>query len=79
MSDKRYSTTRLGFREWMGQVDMAIDRMTGHQGLTSSDIADFEYRDAYDDEATPNETAREALEAEGIEVEDSDDDADNDN
>lgn len=77
MSDKRHSTTRLGFREWMGQVDMAIDRMTGHQGLTSSDIADFNYHDAYDDEATPSETAREALEAEGIEVEDADE-SDND-
>lgn len=48
------------FRLWMAQVDVLILRKTG---VTSNDLPDFCYRDAFDDGATPNKAAQRAIKA----------------
>ena len=57
-----YVDAREGeFKTWMKKVDLAIDRQTG--GLTSSDLPDYCYRDAFDDGASPNRAASLAIRA----------------
>ena len=53
-----------GFEKWMAAVDKHIDSMLG---LSSRDIADFPYRDAFEAGTTPQEAAKSALEAERFE------------
>lgn len=42
------------FRAWMRRVDAALEARCG---LGSDDLADYAYRDAYDDGAAPTDTA----------------------
>lgn len=53
-------TTVLTYEEWMAQVDSAVGAMAF--GLSVHDLPDFLSRDMFDDGATPEEAAREALE-----------------
>jgi hypothetical protein len=46
------------FDTWMRQVDECIGRRCG---LSSSDLPDWTYRDAFDDGLSPEEAAAEAL------------------
>lgn len=50
------------FKEWMQQLDANMLKLVG---LTSNDIADYEYRDCYGDGLDPIDAAWEALEAAG--------------
>lgn len=54
---------RKSFDEWMKEVDSAMDRICG---LSSADISDFCYRDAYDDRRRAQSVATEALQADGL-------------
>lgn len=48
----------MEFDEWMKQVDKILARMTG--GLTSEDLADYDYQSAFEDGATPTQAAKSA-------------------
>jgi hypothetical protein len=50
------------WERWMEAVDMEVQRLCG---MSADDLADYAYRDAYDDGADPAEVAREALAADG--------------
>lgn len=50
----------MNFKEWMKEVDAQINKLIGF-GLTSDDLADYLYDDAYDDGLTPEEAAIEAI------------------
>jgi hypothetical protein len=54
---------RPSFEQWMARVDREIARSTG---LSYLDLADYGYRDAYDDELSPREVAADVLAAEGF-------------
>jgi hypothetical protein len=54
---------KKSFEQWMKDVDSAMDRICG---LSSNDISDFCYRDAYDDGRKASSVAREALQADGF-------------
>jgi hypothetical protein len=54
-----YSTNRLTFDAWMSAVDDALVRKTG---VSSADLPDWTYRDAYEDGLTPQEAADAAVE-----------------
>jgi len=49
-----------GFEKWMAAVDKHIDSMLG---LSSRDIADFPYRDAFEAGTTPQEAAISSIRA----------------
>lgn len=49
------------FTAWMAKVDAAIARKCA--GLTSSDLPDFMYCDAFEDGATPAQAAKAAIAA----------------
>jgi hypothetical protein len=55
-----YRILRPTFDVWMSEVDAALVRKIG---VSSSDLPDFCYRDAYDEGFTPEEAADEAIEA----------------
>lgn len=57
---------QVNFDEWMKKVDAAINENTGYMGLTSSDLVDFLYYDAYEDGASPEEVAIEAMQNDDI-------------
>lgn len=48
----------MSFEEWMQQVNVHLGALVG---LGHRDIADWRYRDAYDDEVSPREAALSAL------------------
>lgn len=50
---------RLTFAQWMARVNQYM--ATQFYGLTSDDIADWPYRDAYDDGMKPQAAARAAI------------------
>ncbi len=50
------------FSVWMGKVDSALQNEVG---IGISDLADWGYRDAFDDEMPPEEAAAEVLAANG--------------
>jgi hypothetical protein len=54
--------SNLNFEQWMQQVDKYISAKCG--GMTSGDLADYCYADAYDDGASPAKAARAAIKAE---------------
>ena len=49
---------RSTFEDWMAAVNTHIQRRTG---LDRDDLPDWNYRDAYDDDMSPSEAAREAV------------------
>jgi predicted solute-binding protein len=49
----------MTFQEWMAQVDVELSAKVG---LTSSDLEDYCWRDAYDAGATPAEAAKDFFE-----------------
>lgn len=53
----------MTFKEWMTRVD---DALLNAVGVCSSDLIDFAYRDAYDDGCSPNDTAWDVLQDNGI-------------
>jgi Family of unknown function (DUF5419) len=53
------------FEQWMAAVDREIARRAG--GFTSSDLADWQYRDNYDQGASPIDVALDVLEDNGME------------
>lgn len=50
------------FKQWMMAVDVEIVRICG---LTHDDLADYCYRDEYEDDVDPKETAHEVLSQNG--------------
>jgi len=54
------------FNQWMQQVDNKIYNICG---LSYMDLADYPYRDYYDDELSPKEVAIMILEDEGLDFE----------
>lgn len=62
MTDERI-TRNEEFRDWMSEVDVVISRVCG---LTSNDIADWRWRDAFEDGTEPKEAAMEALAEDGF-------------
>jgi len=58
---------KLTYAEWKKKVDAAISAKCG---LTSDDLADYNYADAYADGVSPSSAARKALAAEGFGRED---------
>jgi len=54
---------KLSFDQWMQQIDnIFMDKL----GLSYMDIADWYYRDAYDDGLTPLEAAEEAFNSDDL-------------
>ena len=53
-------TDKLSFDQWMADVDICL---VGVCGVTSSDLPDYCYRDSYDNKESPEDAARDALEA----------------
>ena len=53
---------RQTFSEWMQNVDAALVKKVG---MSSDCLADFCYRDAYDNGERPASVAKQVLEAEG--------------
>ena len=53
----------MSFKQWMKKVDAVLIATCG---LSSHDLADCRYRDWYDDEMSPEEAARMALEYNGF-------------
>jgi hypothetical protein len=53
---------KMTYDEWMQKVDQYISAKCG--GMTSGDLADFCYADAYNDGASPASAARAAIKAE---------------
>lgn len=51
----------VAFDAWMKEVDAIIGRYCG--GLTSAELADYCYLDAFEDEATPMQAASAAIRA----------------
>lgn len=56
MTDENYS-----FEQFMKDVNMWIGKISGMTWLSTDDLDDYLYRDAYDSEVSPKETARDAL------------------
>lgn len=56
-------TAKKTFEEWMAAVDRAIQSKVG---LSSSDLADWPFRDAYDSGEAPGSVARALLRSEGF-------------
>ncbi len=54
---------KLTYDEWRRHVDEIVHNTTG--GLTTSDLPDINYRELYDMEESPHETARIALDEAG--------------
>ena len=54
------------FNQWMQQVDNKIYNICG---LSYMDLADYPYRDYYDDKLSPKEVAIMILENEGLDFE----------
>ncbi len=57
----------MTFRQWMRLVDLAL---LARVSLTHHDLADFGFRDAFEDGISPEEVAAEMLDAEGFVSED---------
>lgn len=57
---KRYNTGNVRFALWLSLVDR---RMSNSVGVTHRDISDWTWADAFEDEMSPREAAREALAA----------------
>lgn len=53
----------MSFKEWMDRID---DALGNECGLCHLDLADYAYRDAFDDGCTPNEIAWEVLQDNGL-------------
>ena len=53
----------MDFEQFMAEVDAEIENVLG---VTSEDIEDYCYRDAFDNGDSPYETAMEALDAIGF-------------
>ena len=49
------------FEQWMAKVDAHIAKAVG--GLTSEDLPDYCYRDAFDNRESPSACARKAVRA----------------
>lgn len=49
-----------GFKLWMEQVDCFIGK---YCGLSTYDLPDWRYRDAYDDRVAPSRAARQVIRA----------------
>lgn len=65
MSDdlKDYAGNDEGFRRWLKTVDNIL---TAQTGIGVLDLADMNYRDAYDDEVTAREMAGDVLDENGF-------------
>lgn len=50
----------MTFDEWMKQVDSEIEK---HFGLSSDDLPDWTYADAFEDGMKPEDAAQEAMSA----------------
>ena len=48
------------FDQWMQEVNRAVEHLVG---LSADDLPDWNYRDAYDDGASPSSAARQAIRA----------------
>ena len=58
------------FSQWMGKVESEISSIVS---LTSEDLEDFGYRDAYDAGERASSVAREVLEENGFDLQTKDD------
>ena len=58
--------TKLTFEQWMHLVEQEIQRLTGQPGFGIKDVADFLYRDRYDEGYDPRAVALEALQEDGL-------------
>ena len=58
----RYAAGDRDFAAWLLVADTAAYR---YRGVSLFDLADYRWRDAYEDGAGPAETLRDALQAEG--------------
>jgi Family of unknown function (DUF5419) len=54
-----YRITRPSFEQWMAEVDEVLVKKVG---VSSADLPDWTYRDAFDQGSTPEEAADEAIE-----------------
>ena len=52
----------MKFRVWMTEVDIEIQRICG---LSHDDLADTNYRDMFDGDTSPKESAHEVLQENG--------------
>ena len=50
----------MTFEAWMSKVNGWVEMLTG---VTTSDLADWGYRDAYESEVSPKEAALAAIES----------------
>jgi len=50
--------TKSTFEDWMARVDAMVERLIG---CSAYDLADYCYRDAYDDGRSPLSAARSAI------------------
>lgn len=66
------------FEDWLLHVDSALSDLTDSEVFNHQDLADFTWRDAYDNGDTPHNAARDALLENDYEFseEDGDDDLD---
>ena len=53
----------MSFKEWMDRVD---DALLNAVGVCHRDLADWMYRDAFDDGFTPDDAAWEVLQDNGL-------------
>lgn len=53
----------MDFKKWKDQVDAALEKLCG---LSSDDLPDYCYRDEFEDDAEPEEAARNALREAGF-------------
>lgn len=56
----------MQFEKWMNEVDALITGVTGALGY--EDLADFAYRDAFEEDQRPIDVAREVLEENGFDT-----------
>lgn len=50
---------QLTFEQWLARVNAEVQKRLDGMGI--DDISDWSYRDAYDDDMTPVQAAREAI------------------
>ena len=62
LNDRENETTaqsiELDFTEWMSRVNVAVESQIG---LSCYDLADYRYRDAFDDECEPESVALDVI------------------
>jgi len=54
---------RQKFEAWLKKVDLCIE---GICGLNHADLSDWSYRDSFEDRESPEDTARDVLEENGL-------------